>query len=665
MLLKFLFDNNRILARFFLSKTAALLAIAPATVLAAQDQQVYLPTEEDILGDIPVVLSATRLAQPRSDAPAAVTIIDRAMIEASGLRSVPELMRLVPGFQAGHDSGTVLAPQQTPVTYLGYSDAFSRKMQVLIDGRSVYEPFLGGVRWSELGLLLDDIERIEVVRGPNGASYGSNAVLGAINIITRHPATEGGSVAGMDVNSENMRQGTYRFGENRNKYSYRISTFYREDTGFDGRYDSKDAIGFSYRGESKLSNSDSLDYFLGHNQGNRQLGDGTADYPDHDGSVNSNYQQIKWSRRRATNDEASVQFYHNYFEFNNRYVGDIGAPTTFDATSKIRRWDVEFQRVNSLGSKNRLVWGVGVRVDEANAPGWLGTSNWVRNQVYRLFANNEWRPSADWTINAGALLEHSSVAESTFSPRLAINRHLGDGQTVRVAASRGYRNPALFEEHADTWVWLGDIVGGTPVGYFYSDGTVKAADVTNFEVGYLREAIGGKVTIDAKLFLMQFRNSISYPYGGTYLYTYINGGEANIHGVEFQLKYAPSPRTNLALSYAFARHDGWYVSILPSTTEISDGSTPNHTVSLLVDHRLAGNWSAGLFYHYVSNVDWFSGNPDLTYQIVNARLARKIHLAGRQGSVEIVGQNLAGDFADLTSNAVSRKKLFIGVRLPF
>jgi iron complex outermembrane receptor protein len=146
-----------------------------------------LPTEDVYFTDIPVVLSVTRLAQPKSDAPAAITVIDRSTIEASGIREIPELMRLVPGFQVGHDYGDVLAPEQTPVTYLGYSDQFSRKMQVLVDGRSVYDPMYGGVRWSELGLLLDDIDRIEVIRGPNAASYGSNAFLGVINIITRDP----------------------------------------------------------------------------------------------------------------------------------------------------------------------------------------------------------------------------------------------------------------------------------------------------------------------------------------------------------------------------------------------------------------------------------------------------------------------------------------------
>jgi len=654
------------------SRVTALLAVclllAPSA--RADDPTILaLTTEEDILGDIPVVLSATRLSQPKSDAPAAITVIDRAMIEASGIHELPELLRLVPGFQVGYDYGTLLAPLQSPVTYHGYSDAFSRKMQVLIDGRSVYEPFLGGVRWSELGLMIDDIERIEVVRGPNGASYGSNAVLGAINIITRHPSEEqGGGVVGVDYDSSSLRQGLYRYGNSSQGYSYRLTTFYSEDAGFEGRNDSKNTTGFSYRGEQKLNDTDSVDYYVGLNQGKRQLGDdpGPAEYPYHDGYVNNHYQQVKWTRRRSSDDEISLQLYHNFSEFDNNYTATIvGVDTDFNASAKTNRWDLEYQRVMSLGKTHRLVLGAGARLDDANAPGWLGTNDWVQNIVLRVFANHEWRPGPKWTVNTGALVENSTVAETTFSPRLAANYHMSSTDTARIAVSQGYRNPALFEENANTWVYLGNVCC-TRLNYFYSDGSVKAAQVTNYELGYLRESPSEKLSLDAKLFLMQFRGSIAYPGGGAggYLYTYANGGDSDIYGAEFQLKMKPTDRTQATVGYAYARHHGWYISILPSTTGTSDQTTPNHTFSLLIDHRLSDNWSAGLFYHFVSDMAWFGGDQTSDYHIVNARLGRKFILGGKQGSIEIVGQNLAGDYFDFSSKVVSKRKLFVGVRLP-
>ena len=108
-----------------------------------------------------MVLTASRLLQPQSEAPSAITVIDQKMIKASGFRTVPELMRLVPGMYVG------FADANRPVVTLhGSADEFTRRMQVLVDGRSVYLPPFGNVNWASLPVLFEDIERIEVVRGP-------------------------------------------------------------------------------------------------------------------------------------------------------------------------------------------------------------------------------------------------------------------------------------------------------------------------------------------------------------------------------------------------------------------------------------------------------------------------------------------------------------------
>jgi len=145
-------------------------------------------TEADFLDELPVVLSASRLSQPQNAAPAAVTVIDQGMIRASGFRDIPDLFRLVPGFTVAYTRDNTWG-----VGYHGLADAFSRRMQVLIDGRSVYTAGFGEVPWASLPLSIDDIERIEVVRGPNSATYGSNAFLGVINIITKDASQVPGS----------------------------------------------------------------------------------------------------------------------------------------------------------------------------------------------------------------------------------------------------------------------------------------------------------------------------------------------------------------------------------------------------------------------------------------------------------------------------------------
>jgi len=646
--------------------------LAPA-IVRADEPLASLPTEDAYFSDIPVVLSATRLAQPKSDAPAAVTVIDRSMIEASGIREVPELMRLVPGFQVGHDSETQFGSERTPVTYLGYSDQFSRKMQVLVDGRSVYDPMFGGVRWSELGLLVDDIERIEVIRGPNAASYGSNAFLGVINIITRDPASESGTTLASEASSAGKRLASVRHFGGSNSYKYRVTGFYLSDGPHVGRRDASSTQSISYRGNIKLENRNSIDLDLGVSQGQNQLGTSTdVVNPEHDGSVNNNYEQIKWTKQSSDQSEYSLQLYHNYSQTNNQYQTTISTQLTgINADMKSDRWDLEFQNTIKPETTWRWVWGAGVRVDRAYGKDWFNSTAWQENDMYRLFGNGEWRPNERWTFNLGAMAEQTTVAGNTLSPRLAANYHLNDSNTLRVAISQGYRNPSLYEKNANTVIHVGNLatyLGDSQV--FYSNGSVHAAKVNNYELGFLHEANNDRFSFDSRLFLMQFRDTIAYYNLGstTYPAEFGNGGNADIYGVEMQGKYKFSNRTSILASYAYAEHQGWYLTstkTTPATTSSSDDRTPQHTFSMLLNHKIDDHWSTSLFYHYVSNVNWFNGtsNPD-GYHILNARIARSMNFGSRKGVIELIGQNMTGTYYDFTDTLKMYRSVYMGIRIP-
>ena len=159
---------------------------APALLLA-DDTHV---SAQGLFAELPIVLTAARLPQSAQDAPVATTIIDRELIEASGATEIPDLLRLVPGFLVDYDSGHIQA-----VSYHMLDNRFVRQQQVLIDGRSVYSPLVGGIPWTELPITIDDIERIEVIRGANAATYGSNSFLGVINIITKEAVLDNGIMA--------------------------------------------------------------------------------------------------------------------------------------------------------------------------------------------------------------------------------------------------------------------------------------------------------------------------------------------------------------------------------------------------------------------------------------------------------------------------------------
>ena len=153
----------------------ALLILACATARAQSGQDMGALSERDFLGEVPVVLSVSRLAQPLDEAPGAVTILDRQFIRMSGARDVSDLLRMVPGFQ----TTTSFETDAPLASYHGRSDDWANRIQVLVDGRSVYSGHLQGSAGLGLQTLaLDDIARIEVLRGSNSATYGARAFLG-------------------------------------------------------------------------------------------------------------------------------------------------------------------------------------------------------------------------------------------------------------------------------------------------------------------------------------------------------------------------------------------------------------------------------------------------------------------------------------------------------
>ena len=154
-----------------------LLGLTLCSVGRAHAFELFLGTTE-----LPEILTATRLQQAPAAVPGSITVLDRELIRTSGAREITELLRLVPGMLVIPEGSA------TTVNYHGGLGAAARRLQVMVDGRSVYRPALAQVDWVDIPVALEDIERIEVFRGPNTVSYGANALLGVINIITRSPS---------------------------------------------------------------------------------------------------------------------------------------------------------------------------------------------------------------------------------------------------------------------------------------------------------------------------------------------------------------------------------------------------------------------------------------------------------------------------------------------
>lgn len=245
--------------------TAVLLCCsAPLSAQSLND-----PLLDDL--QLPTVLSATRLKQSPAEVPGSMTVIDRQLIRGSGARDVPELMRLVPGMMVGYNSGNV-----ANVNYHGTNITEARRMQVLVDGRSVYRPGLATVDWTDIPLAIEDIERIEVFRGPNTAAYGANALMGVINIISTRPEFSQGSRIKITQGNRGVSDIYASQGFSFGASNARLSLSGRQDDGFDHDDDNNEyrdgrrLSTLNLLGNTTLSSTQTLTWQLGVKEGIKQ-----------------------------------------------------------------------------------------------------------------------------------------------------------------------------------------------------------------------------------------------------------------------------------------------------------------------------------------------------------------------------------------------------------
>ncbi|MCV6606416.1 MAG: TonB-dependent receptor plug domain-containing protein, partial [Porticoccaceae bacterium] len=201
-----------------------LSACAASSIAWANDDTI---TEGDIFTDLPIITGISRIDQLLTRAPASATVIDRQMIELSGAQNWTDLFRLVPGMQAYSVNGNRFG-----ISYHGIGRELPNHMEVRVDGRSVYDPVFSAVNWNGLAIEIADVERIEVIRGTNAPSDGSNAFMGAINIVTRHPIQDQGVTLRGTYGSRGAGETSARINGSLGKLSYRWSLGFQENDGF-------------------------------------------------------------------------------------------------------------------------------------------------------------------------------------------------------------------------------------------------------------------------------------------------------------------------------------------------------------------------------------------------------------------------------------------------
>jgi len=625
--------------------------------LSVQAQTPQPLSEEAYWGEVPVVMSATRIAQPVTDAPVAVTVIDRRMIDASGAREIPELFRMVPGFIVGYHDG------HTPsVSYHMSDERYSRRLQVLVDGRSIYTTAIGAVPWATLHITMDDIERIEVVRGPNSASYGANSFLAVINIITREAVLDHGTSVKTNLGDDGVRELFVRHGGGVGKLDYRVSAGFIGDDGFDNRLDYKRTQLASLRADYQLSSSDVISFQGGVATGprgveNRFIPDLSVD---REKELLNHHEHIKWQRTLGLNESLSVQFYHIYqrnFEtfYNGAYsiAGVTLAPNYLDFSRRTDRYDLELQHNINLAETVRVAWGGGVRDDQVWGGENLMGDEEIHNHLKHGFINLEWAPEGDWLLNAGAMVEDYSTTGTEVSPRLGVNYRFSPGQSLRLTGSKAIRAPSMFEYATDYGIYNAQLDPSGTMNLLFWKGTqqTEVEKVTSYEFGYHLAPIQGNMSLDVKLFHDELTDLIFKVGTGncitSHCDTFLNSYAFTIQGAELEAKFTFVDSSALYFAYS-------YVDIKDNSNPPYGSDplmAPEHSFSLLYMMDFNHEVTAGVGFYFTDWIQgWEADEPEAMRAPVrrlDLKLARQLDLFGYETELALAARNVLGKYEEM------------------
>jgi iron complex outermembrane receptor protein len=582
------------------------------------------------------VTSVSRKEQSLSETGAAEYVISQEDIRRSGATTVPDVLRLAPGVEVAR-----MDINKYAVSIRGSNDRYANKVLVLIDGRSIYSPFSASVFWDGHDVPLENIDRIEVIRGPGGTAWGANAVNGVINIITKNSKeSQGGTVvvgAGSSTYSDTFGQFGGKIGR---KGTYRVfGKFF--DTGNSSRADGRAAADAwraphgGFRSDWDLSPHDSLTI----------EGDLARAY---EGQTISNVDQSaqfdtgsilgRWTHTLKNGSQTSLQVYDDY---SSRL--DEGLLVVQNTT------DVDFQHHLSVGSRQDVVWGLGGRMTMGHfqsGPTIAFLPLQRTDSLGSMFVQDEIRITDALHLTVGSKFEHNSITGFEFEPSVQLVWTPTRKNTFWTSAARAIRQPSATETsiQADLATFpTGSLPG---VLKLFGNPNMLAEKLLDFEVGY-RTQVAKRLSVDAVAFASLYRDALSQehrpPYfvpnsGSPYLafpLVFGNQAYANSYGGELSVNWNATDRWRIASSY----------SMLNTVTRVNGsmndpvigelpGYSPKHQFQvrslLTLPHRI--EWDSSISYIGGLAVGNIPG-----YARLDSRLGRRLN---ESVEVSIVGQDL-------------------------
>lgn len=461
--------------------------VAPAA--GADQSSPSAPALEDLTLEQLVNVQVTSVSKKETDlftSPAAIYVISQEDIHRSGMTSIPELLRMVPGLEVARIDANHWA-----ITARGFNGQYANKLLVLMDGRSVYTPVSAGVYWNVQDMPLEDIERIEVIRGPGAALWGANAVNGVINIISKSAKDTQGGLATVSYGTENQPTTTVRYGgQLATNLFYRVYVKYFNDDSFTSStgQDTADAwsamrSGFRLDWEPTTENNLTLqgDYYYSNAGETVDEATLTPPYMNRQNFVDRNKGANvlgRWTHNYSDTSQLTLQIYYDYSE-----QGD--APNVF----KNNTYDFDMQHRFALGTRQDIVWGAGYRnvtVDANQSFYATFTPSRFEEQLFSTFIQDSVTLVEErLTLTFGSKFEHNNITGLEVQPSVRLAWTPTRKQTVWAAVSRAVRTPSYLELDIRNNHSVVQPPAGPPVLVsVFGNQNLNSEQLTAYELGY-------------------------------------------------------------------------------------------------------------------------------------------------------------------------------------
>ena len=636
-----------------------LLLLLPFSLAQAQiGAAASAVSERDFLGDVPIVLSVSRLAQPLDETPGAVTILDKQFIRMSGARDVADLLRLVPGFQ----TTTAFETDAPMASYHGRSNDWANRLQVLVDGRSVYSGYLQGSIGMGLQTLgLDDIERIEVLRGSNSAAYGARAFLGVVNIISRDVRETAGTAGSLTAGENGVVDAAARVGWGDESAMYRISADTREDNGLRGAFGKNQVGRANFSTHQSLGGGNELDIRAGMldiGAGHGTLGDvGNAARMRYQGSQ---FLQLDWRKTVADDQDVAITLSHTENTYRDRFpylsntFGPLYYGTPIDFSGQEFNDALTVQHTVRLSSALRTVWGFELRREQLISRSSFDARGQVTTDFERLFGNAEWRLSPTMILNAGLMGEHSDIGGDSASPRVMLNWHVADGHTLRAGVSRAFRPPSAYEKYGDIKYY--DINGANPLTFVASSGQVKSESVETRELGYYMSLPVAGLSGDFRFFDERISDGIVCLL--VIPTNCVNKENYAVTGAEYQVIWKPSLDTQVFFNQT-------WTNIADAADFRTLHGAPKFAGSLTVMHTLASGVALSLMHQRTEETALMSnggGDPLYSMGRTDVRIAKPFRMGKTRAEMALTIQNLDVPYRDGDTKFFFDRRALVSLR---